>query len=476
MHQRLGSRRFSLADQESFAALSGDRNPIHLDEIAARRSLAKEPIVHGVHLLLWCLDSLCRQVESLPPIAAIKVNFEKMLTVGAEARALLVQRDARRALIRALDDKSVVMTVVLSFGSPSGAQAASDGPLLCASEPLAPTLDEMARAFGRVGFSCSAEVASRMFPDAARAMGGDRTAGLLCSTFLVGMVCPGLRSIFRSLNFAATESGADAQALGFKVVSVDSRFRLVRLGVAGAGWAGSIDAHVRPEPVLQPPMEQIAAKIDPVEFDGAKALIIGGSRGLGELVGKILAAGGAEVTVTYCLCEADARRVQAEIAGHAGRCEIMRYDALENCEQQLRLLPQDPNQLYYMATPAITPRRAGAFDRKLFENYLKFYVDGFYELCRALSAQTNGDLRVFYPSTAYIDSRPQALTEYVMAKAAGEVLCADSQYFEKLGSILSVRLPRLLTDQTVSLTDEKFADAVDVFLPLIRQMSATLRN
>jgi hypothetical protein len=476
MDQGLGLRQFSLADQESFAALSGDRNPIHLDEAAARRSLAKQPIVHGVHLLLWCLESLVRDVGSLPPIAGMKVNFEKTLAVGAEVRALLAQRDAERALIRAQDDKGVVMTAILSFGAPSQAQAKPERPLISAPEPLAPTLDEIAGAQGRVASFCSIEAASRLFPGVAHALGGDRICGLLCATFLVGMVCPGLHSMFRSLNFVATEGGDDAQRLDFLVSRVDARFRLARLNVAGAGWAGAIDAHIRPEPVPQPSIAHIAERIAPGEFSGARALVVGGSRGLGELVGKILAAGGASVTLTYCVCEADGRRVLSEIAAHGGRADIMRYDVRESCEPQVRALPQEPNQLYYMATPAITPRRGGGFDRKLLDDYLRYYVDGFYDLCRALSARANGDLRALYPSTAYLDARPEALTEYVMAKAAGETLCADIQNIERLASVLSVRLPRLLTDQTVSLTEEKFTDAVEAFLPLIRQVNSNLRS
>ena len=43
--------------QASFAAVSGDSNPIHLDPLAARRSLAGGAVVHGIHALLWALDS-----------------------------------------------------------------------------------------------------------------------------------------------------------------------------------------------------------------------------------------------------------------------------------------------------------------------------------------------------------------------------------------------------------------------------------
>ena len=56
----LASRTFTEADQSEFAAVSGDRNPMHLDALLARRTQAGVPVVHGVHLLLWGLDALAR--------------------------------------------------------------------------------------------------------------------------------------------------------------------------------------------------------------------------------------------------------------------------------------------------------------------------------------------------------------------------------------------------------------------------------
>jgi hypothetical protein len=61
------------------------------------------------------------------------------------------------------------------------------------------------------------------------------------------------------------------------------------------------------------------------------------------------------------------------------------------------------------------------------------------------------------------------MTEYAMAKAAGEVLCADMQSFESPGLILVRRLPRL---QTVSLLKIQTADAIDVMLPVVREVYA----
>ena len=78
----VAERDFVAADQEHFAAVCGDRNPIHMDPVAARRTLVGFPVVHGVHALLWSLDSLFRYLPNLAPVASNQVSFEKLFYVG----------------------------------------------------------------------------------------------------------------------------------------------------------------------------------------------------------------------------------------------------------------------------------------------------------------------------------------------------------------------------------------------------------
>lgn len=67
------SRHFGRADQDAFAALSGDWNPIHVDPVAARRLLFGEPVTHGVHLAMWALDALAAARPEIAGFARIAV-------------------------------------------------------------------------------------------------------------------------------------------------------------------------------------------------------------------------------------------------------------------------------------------------------------------------------------------------------------------------------------------------------------------
>jgi hypothetical protein len=64
------------------------------------------------------------------------------------------------------------------------------------------------------------------------------------------------------------------------------------------------------------------------------------------------------------------------------------------------------------------------------------------------------------------------MTEYAMAKAAGEILCADINTTLPKARVTINRLPRLPTDQTASVTPVTTGEPVLALLPLIREVQA----
>ena len=51
---------FKLTDQLDFAKMSGDFNPIHLDQNYARRSIAGDVAVYGINLVFWGLNQFLK--------------------------------------------------------------------------------------------------------------------------------------------------------------------------------------------------------------------------------------------------------------------------------------------------------------------------------------------------------------------------------------------------------------------------------
>ena len=468
----VGQRVFTPADQDWFASVSEDINPMHMDALAARRTMAGFPVVHGIHTLLWSLDSLLAAVPDLPPIATLKADFEKMVYIGDEVRCVLLNGGEQTARLETMIGDQTVMGLDIGFGDPRAADMTpAETTLHHPAQPYDLTFAQMETQRGQIPLACGRLALGERFPDAVRVFGIERAAGLAASSYLVGMVCPGLHSIYRNLNLAM--AAITPGGLNFRVKYSDEDYRLIRLAVWGAGWTGLVDSYGRPPPAAQTNMASLAQRIVPGEFVGSVALVIGGSRGLGELTAKLLAAGGARVIVTYAVGQADAARVQAEIVASGGQCDILRYDIRHSAEEQIAALPVMPTDIYYMATPQIFQRAEAGFSRDRLQDFLNFYVIGFSALCRALPAQSRPDIAVFYPSSVSIDERPANMTEYTMAKAAGEVLCQDMRSFETWRHILIRRLPRLPTDQTATLYEDDQGDPVTEMLPILRAMHAT---
>ncbi len=54
---------------------------MHMDARMARRTLAGERAVHGVHAALWALDA-CADAHPLDRLATLQMRFERFVLVG----------------------------------------------------------------------------------------------------------------------------------------------------------------------------------------------------------------------------------------------------------------------------------------------------------------------------------------------------------------------------------------------------------
>ena len=81
----IGNRHFTYFNQSQFAQFSGDFNPIHLDQIEARKTIAGQSIVHGVHSFLWMLECLIQREESV--FANYDIRFANQLNLEQEVSA-----------------------------------------------------------------------------------------------------------------------------------------------------------------------------------------------------------------------------------------------------------------------------------------------------------------------------------------------------------------------------------------------------
>ena len=195
--------------------------------------------------------------------------------------------------------------------------------------------------------------------------------------------------------------------------------------------------------------------------------MVGGSRGLGEIAAKLLAAGGADVRLTHLIGAADGKAVANDIIAGGGTAASIQYDVLSPAPME----DWRPTALYYFASPFIFKASRAVFSTTLYDEFCAHYVAGLWKTIGALGGR-DSDLRsVFYPSSDVLDDVPLNMGEFAAAKSAGEALCA---FVEKAFIGVTVerpRLPRVATDQTASLLAIPTHDPVPVLMRCFRELA-----
>ena len=472
----LASRAFNQDDQIFFARLSGDFNPIHMDPLAARRTQAGAPVVHGIHAVLWALDKLAENGMVTGKVRGVKVQFTKFIYVASTVMLNLRHRDEESINAELVVGGLTTTILTLTFGTSKQTwEIALPGVLERVVEREPAILIDLKEAAAQSGWMDVNRALTRsegQFPHADSAIGARRVAAIAVLSTLTGMVCPGMYSLFAAFAIDLVEDSNHKDAVGFSVSETDERFRMIRMNVSGAGMRGSVQAFLRWPPIGQASLDEVSKVVAPAEFAGSTVLIVGGSRGLGALTAKVVAAGGGKVIVTYATGRKDAEKLAEEICGHTTHdaCRVIQYDVRQDAASQLKLLETEVSHLYYFATTSIFRQKDGFFVSSLLDEFIEIYVKGFYDCCRVLNKNSSQALIAYYPSTVAIDNNPLSIIEYTMAKMAGEILCANMNRANTRTRVVVSRLPRLMTDQTATVVPATTAEPLDVLLPVIRQV------
>ncbi|ADW67222.1 MaoC domain protein dehydratase [Granulicella tundricola MP5ACTX9] len=486
IEMRIDERIVGDEGQERFAAATGDRNPIHMDAVQARRTQAGLPVVHGMHTLLWALETLTTEDHIVRCPTRIKVKFLKWVYLGDMAEIILVSSVESILRFRVEVAGMSTLSAEIHFGASSADQQIEleDIHSRSAQTPLeAPRnldLAELEKISGNA-FVATKQDMRQMFPDLCDLVEARTVAELAACSYVVGMEAPGLYSTFSKLDLeiGLTPTGGAGESLSFNVARVDERFRKAQIHVIGSNIDGFLDTFVRTPPVEQATMPELASRVRPEEFADMRALIIGGSRGLGELTAKLIGAGGGSSTITYTLGKLEAGKVIDQIRSAGKQIEMLPYDVRKPAASQLSLLNGPITHLFYFATNAIFRPKGEVMSSSILADFSVFYIQGFYDLCKELvgSEKTyvsaKAPLAVYYPSSIAVEERPAGMTEYSMIKAAGEILCDDMNQHMPGLHIITTRLPRLRTDQTAGVLPEREQDPVDILLPILRKLSSS---
>ena len=457
-------RTFDQRDQDLFAHFSGDHNPMHIDAIIARRLMFGGLVVHALNTVTWSLDCLAKVVPSFGSLIQIRATFPAALLVGDTAHLTWnVVNEMAEATVTVGDQTAAYLEI--QFGPETGGESVLDREI-----PIQPCLEvepeKMPMASGSVDLEFSSTLANQVLPHLSRRLPNTQLAALLATTRIVGMRCPGLHSVYSRLNLTF-EEGSEARKLDYGVTAWDPRSGLTTLGLTAHGIAGNIGCFYRPTPVEQPSISEALAAVEPEQFSEHSALVVGGSRGLGALTAKLISAGGGDVMVAYATGRLDAERLADEVrtSSAKGTVSTCQLDVLKEIDS-LPSLTMPYTHIYYFATPRIRGGRSKEFDRTLFREYITYYVEGASRLLDTALPLATRDACFIWPSTIFVEERPEQFREYVAAKIVGEVWCSEMERALPELNFVRPRLPRLKTDQTGSLQPVQTEDNLSVILAL----------
>ncbi|MBW2487848.1 MAG: SDR family NAD(P)-dependent oxidoreductase, partial [Deltaproteobacteria bacterium] len=357
-------RVFTSKDQLAFAKLSGDHNPLHLDPVLARRLLFGRQVVHGLHALLWSLDYHLQSVRQPMELRTLKANFKAGIGVGQTLHCRVNLQDEYRVEMQLETDSTPAAWLEITW-SPLRSHRTGTLPKM-SPEPekcRERSRDELAAASGNIALYFNDDLAGELFPNLISVLPPMQLAALLATTRLVGMECPGHHSIYSSLNLAFFSDRTGVPTLKYHVTDCNKRLALVSMEVEAPGMKGQVKAFLRPKPQRQAAFMDVCRQVEPAEFSAQRALIVGGSRGLGEVTAKLLAAGGAEVILTFYRGEQDAQSIVKEIVSHGAHADCLPLNVLEPSKGLAGKIANrsKPLYLYYFATPPIFGADKGKF-------------------------------------------------------------------------------------------------------------------
>ena len=283
---------FSYKDQHEFAKFSGDYNPLHLDEVASRRFMHGQIVVHGIHLLFWSLDALFETFTEKASIIELDVKFISPVYLEHKIKVEIIPELDTCYKVNMMDDYKILVQIFIKLGPFQKAT-----PLIIQDKipaKLRPELledkDFMRNLAGKIPLFLSNVYLKNNFPYLHKRAVISELSIILATTRLVGMKCPGENSIYSGLSFSNSENHNYGNELIYKVSNFDDRFGLIDLNINASNIQGRIKAFLRPKPQKQLTFQEIKQKYGSNNLEGRHALIIGGSRGIGEMTAKYFAA------------------------------------------------------------------------------------------------------------------------------------------------------------------------------------------
>jgi hypothetical protein len=328
--------------------------------------------------MVWCLEHL---LSSRPDgaIRQLTASFTSAVRVGDNC-ALEMMSD-RHFRLSVAGRRSADIKVDVGNGGRASQTPKYEPDGFEAATPQALSFDDLSGLTKSMDLPPLWPSVAQRFPTLAARLDERRLAGLLALSRIVGMRCPGLWSMLGAIKVRLDSSIPLLAPLRFTVEKTDPRFRMAVISVTGAGIESEVQVFFRPAEVMQIPFEHARKLVQAHEFSGERALIVGGSRGAGEVAAKLIAAGGGDATITYAASRTEAARVVSEIRGGDGAARDIQLDVTAGRKMIGAAITEldDISMLVYCAIPPVLPGKPDTFDHDEFRRHVAVSVEGAYD-------------------------------------------------------------------------------------------------
>jgi len=427
---------FKITDQQVFSNLSNDYNPIYLDYEYSNKSSYNKPVIYGILIVLKSLDNL--NFVSKKKFENIKVEFIKFINVDDDINIeynneqILIYKNINTLCTKIkyslIDDQSNLK--IEDFNNNLKTPLNDNKP--CQNYLLKLNINS----------SYLEKYYNKIFQN----LNLLQIYQIINLSTFVGMITPGLNSLFNSFELNWDDNTyEDIYLLNFQLDYFDETYKTCFYNFYGKNTNGRLQCVYRPENVKQIKLKNIL--INNEQFKNEKVLVIGGSRGIGEVISKIFYAGGADVILSYYNCYSEALAIREESNNNI---KIVKYNVLEDYDKINDIIDNiEVTKIFYMATPKMIENEY--FNINTFDLYYKYYCKGFNLLFEKINKKS---LKyIFYPSSEYINIENN-FKEYSLAKKMGEEIIKTLEYNYKNIKFDYIRLPRLLTDLTNSIIND----------------------
>jgi NAD(P)-dependent dehydrogenase (short-subunit alcohol dehydrogenase family)/acyl dehydratase len=450
--------RLSQEHLQRFAEASGDRNPLHVEEAFARRTPYGRCIAHGALVTAAALGSA--DATALANLRSVDARFKQPVFPGEDYAVSVVQADARKTRVEVAAAGQVAVTVTVSAAAdasePQLPPAARQEAPAHAASPRRHTLEELAGADASFSerYACDLEALSRLAAELGAADVPDAIlVWLAAASYTVGMLVPGRDALLVGARIARA-SRPDVGALDASVKTVDDRTGLVIVDAAltqgGASARMTLQAFIR-SPVPPPDRSSIGRHLPPsAELSGRRALVVGGSRGLGAALCGALATQGATVWVGFARSTAEVAALRAEFGDELLR--PLQFDATDpdQARQAFAALADEAGELDGVVLCAAPPLQMTRVHPDASAGTLAFIRSSLAMALVPLAESVQllrPDGWLVIVSSAALDDPPEGWPHYVTAKAALEGAAAYCARHTQ-ARVLVVRAPRMWTDAT----------------------------